>query len=71
LKICDAWRRYWPRRGKDRDAADAWADRMLEVAENASAKLIVAVSEMAQAHPTLSQAFVAEFLAALQDKYPR
>jgi len=54
----------------DRDAADAWADRMLQSAENGSAKLIVMVGEMAQAHPTLSQAFVAEFWRRVQEKYP-
>src|SRR6185295_3116163 len=35
----------------DRDAADAWADRMLKVAENEPPKLIVAVAEMAQSEP--------------------
>jgi hypothetical protein len=43
---------------------------MLQVAERSPSNLIVTVGEMAQAHPTLSQAFVAEFWRRIQDKYP-
>ena len=53
---------------KDRDQAEAWADRILQVADTNPSRLIVVVGEMAQAHPSLSQAFVTEFLRRMQEK---
>jgi hypothetical protein len=55
---------------KERDAADRWADRMLDTAEKTPAKLIVVVAEMAQAEIALTRAFVAEFYRRLQEKTP-
>jgi hypothetical protein len=55
---------------EQRDWADEWADRMAEVAERTPAKLIVTVGELAESHPKLSRAFVAEFWRRTQDKSP-
>jgi cellobiose phosphorylase len=53
---------------KDRDAAEDWADRMLQVAETQPSRLIVVVGEMAQSQPVLSRSFVTEFLRRMQEK---
>ena len=53
---------------KDRDQAENWADRILQVAENNPSQLIIVVGEMAQAQPSLSRAFVTEFLRRVQEK---
>ena len=55
---------------QDRDQADDWAGRILEVAESNPSQLIVIVGEMAQLHSSLSQAFATEFLQRLQEKSP-
>ncbi len=54
----------------ERDSAEDWADRILKMAETSPSKLIVVVGEMAQAQPTLSRAFVTEFMRRLQEKTP-
>ena len=53
---------------KDRDHAEEWADRILEVAETKPSRLIVIVAEMAESHPTLNRAFVTEFVRRMQEK---
>jgi cellobiose phosphorylase len=55
---------------QDRDQADDWAGRILEVAEANPSRLIVIVGEMAQSHPSLSRAFATEFLQRMQEKSP-
>src|ERR1017187_4722597 len=55
---------------KERDEAGNWADKILQVAENNPSHLIVVVGEMAQSQPSLSQAFVTEFLRRIQEKSP-
>ena len=54
----------------ERDMADTWADRLLEVAESEPSKLIIVVAEMAQSELSLSQAFVTEFWRRIQGKSP-
>ena len=54
----------------DRDLADQWADRILAVAEQRPSQIIVAVGDLAQSQPTLSRAFVTEFLRRMQEKTP-
>src|SRR5450432_2254109 len=53
---------------KNRDQAEDWADRILQVAETHPSNVIVVVGEMAQSQPSLSRAFVTEFLRRLQEK---
>jgi hypothetical protein len=55
---------------KDRDAAGAWADKVLHLAESNPSHLIIVVGEMAQSQPSLNQAFVTEFLRRIQEKSP-
>jgi cellobiose phosphorylase len=50
----------------ERETAGAWADSMLEVAENAPSDLILLVADMARSAPPLTNAFVAEFARRLQ-----
>jgi cyclic beta-1,2-glucan synthetase len=53
---------------KNRDQAQDWADRILQMAETHPSDVIVVVGEMAQSRPSLSRAFVTEFLRRLQEK---
>ena len=53
---------------KDRDQAEDWAGRILQVAENNPSHLIIVVGEMAKAQASLSRAFVTEFLRCVQEK---
>ncbi|HEY4417514.1 MAG TPA: glucoamylase family protein [Verrucomicrobiae bacterium] len=55
---------------QDRNQAEDWAVRILQMAEANPSKLIVVVGEMAQAHPVLSRAFVTGFMRRLQEKTP-
>ena len=55
---------------QDRDQADDWAGRVLEIAETNPSRLIVIVGEMAQSHPSLNRAFATEFLQRMQEKSP-
>jgi cyclic beta-1,2-glucan synthetase len=50
----------------DRDQADAWADQMIEVAEQDPKSLILVVSDMARSNPPLANSFVAELARRLQ-----
>jgi cyclic beta-1,2-glucan synthetase len=50
----------------DRNFADYWADRMLEVAEKNPKNLILAIADMARSNPPICSAFVAEFARRLQ-----
>ena len=55
---------------KDRDAAEHWAGRVLQVAEERPSDLIIIVGEMARTQPVLNRAFVTEFLRRIQEKSP-
>ncbi|MBN2337263.1 MAG: cyclic beta 1-2 glucan synthetase [Acidobacteria bacterium] len=50
----------------DRNFADYWADRMLEVADRNPKDLILAIADMARSHPPICSSFVAEFARRLQ-----
>ena len=54
----------------DRDAANLWADRMLEVAEKEPRKLVLALADLVRADPPLTSAFVAEFTRRLRGQNP-
>jgi cyclic beta-1,2-glucan synthetase len=50
----------------DRDLADVWADRMLEIADKDPKSLILIIADMARSNPPMSTAFVSEFARRLQ-----
>ena len=54
----------------DRDKAEEWAEKILEVAGKRASDLIITLGEMAQSRPTLNQAFVTEFMRRIQEKAP-
>jgi len=58
------------RRREERDAAIAWADRMLETAEKEPKQLIQLLAEFANADVPLTAPFVEEFYARLQAQGP-
>ena len=50
----------------DQNLADAWADRMLEIADKDPKSLILIIADMARSSPPMSTAFVSEFARRLQ-----
>ena len=52
--------------GIDRNRADYWADRLIEIAQKDPKSLIMAIADMTRASPHLSSAFVAELARRLQ-----
>ena len=50
----------------DRNLADGWADRIVEIVEKDSKNLILVVADMARSNPPMRGAFVAEFVRRLQ-----
>jgi cellobiose phosphorylase len=50
----------------DRNDADYWADRIIDVAESDPKSLIMAIADMTRSNPNLSSSFVAEFTRRLQ-----
>ena len=54
----------------DRDRASAWADQMMEVAEQDPKSLILAVADMARSNPPMVSSFVAELARRLQGQSP-
>jgi cellobiose phosphorylase len=54
----------------DRDRADAWADQMIEVAEQDPKSLILVVADMARSNPPMVSSFVAELARRLQGQSP-
>jgi cellobiose phosphorylase len=54
----------------DRNRADYWADRMVEIAEKHPKNLILAISDMARSNPPICSSFVAEFARRLQGQSP-
>ena len=55
---------------EDRDLADAWVERLQNMAENDPAQLIVVVADMAKSNIALTSAFVAEFCQLLSRHSP-
>jgi cyclic beta-1,2-glucan synthetase len=51
---------------RDRDLADSWADRMLEIADKEPSCLILVIADMARSNPPMSTPFVSEFARRLQ-----
>ncbi|PWR75999.1 cyclic beta 1-2 glucan synthetase [Methanospirillum stamsii] len=52
----------------DRDCADHYVDRMIEVARKEPKNLILVIADMARSDPTLTSAFVAEMARKLQGR---
>ncbi|MFS8136856.1 MAG: cyclic beta 1-2 glucan synthetase, partial [Thermomonas sp.] len=50
----------------DRNHADVWADRLIDVAESDSKNVVLVVADMARSQPPRSSAFVAEVTRRLQ-----
>ena len=53
---------------RDRDSAGRWAERMLEAAAAAPAKVVLVLAEMIKEGPPLTSAFVTELSSRLQGK---
>ncbi len=51
-----------------RGRADAWADRMIEVAERDPKSLVLVIADMARSDPPMASAFVAELARRLQGR---
>ena len=54
----------------DREAANLWADRMLEIAEKAPRTLVLALADLVREDPPLTNVFVAEFTRRLHGQNP-
>ncbi len=50
----------------ERELADAWADRMIEIAGRDAKSLILATADMARSNPPMASSFVAELARRLQ-----
>ena len=50
----------------ERELADAWADRMIEIAGRDAKSLILATADMARSNPPMTSSFVAELARRLQ-----
>ena len=50
----------------ERDLADAWADRMIEIAGRDAKSLILVTADMARSNPPMASSFVAELARRLQ-----
>ena len=55
---------------RDRDAANSWADHLLEIAEKEPRNLVLALADMVREDPPLTSAFVAEFARHLRGQNP-
>lgn len=54
----------------DRDIADSWADKMIDISEKDPKSLILVIADMARSHPPMSTPFVSEFARRLQGQSP-
>ncbi|HEX2975784.1 MAG TPA: hypothetical protein VHO68_07595, partial [Bacteroidales bacterium] len=54
----------------DRDIADTWADKMIEIAEKDPKNLILVIADMARSDPPVSSAFVSELVRRLTGQNP-
>jgi cellobiose phosphorylase len=50
----------------DRDLANSWADRMIDITEKDPKSLILVIADMARSDPPMSASFVSEFVRRLQ-----
>lgn len=50
----------------DRDLADSWAEKMIEIAEKDPKSLILVIADMARSDPPMSSSFISEFVRRLQ-----
>ncbi len=50
----------------NRNLADVWTDRLIEVAESDPKSLVLVIADMARSHPPVASAFVAELARRLQ-----
>ena len=51
---------------RDRDLADSWADRMIEITEKDPKNLVLVIADMARSNPPMTTQFVSEFVRRLQ-----
>ncbi|MGE5419403.1 MAG: GH36-type glycosyl hydrolase domain-containing protein, partial [Chloroflexota bacterium] len=54
----------------DRDLADTWADKMIEITEKDPKSLILIIADMARSDPPMSSPFVSEFVRRLSGQNP-
>lgn len=54
----------------DRDLADLWADKMMEITEKDPKSLILVIADMARSKPPMTPSFVSEFVRRLQGQSP-
>ncbi|HEY5654623.1 MAG TPA: hypothetical protein VIS04_02200, partial [Woeseiaceae bacterium] len=54
----------------DRNLADSWADKMIEIAEKDPKNLILVIADMARSSPPMTTPFVSEFARRLQGQSP-
>lgn len=52
----------------DRDLADTWADRMIEITDKDPKSLILVIADMARSRPPMTTPFVSEFTRRLQGR---
>ena len=50
----------------DRNLADLWADRLMEIADSDPKSLVLVIADMARSHPPVESSFVAELARRLQ-----
>ncbi len=55
---------------EDRDLADVWVDRLQEMVEKNSSRLVIVVADLAKSEPPLTSSFVAEFCQRLSRQSP-
>jgi len=55
---------------EDRDLADAWVDRLQDMAETNPSRLVIVVAQMAESNLPISSSFVAEFCQRLARQSP-
>ncbi len=54
----------------ERNLADSWADKLMEVSEKDPKNLILVIADMARSSPPLTTSFVSEFVRRLQGQSP-
>ena len=54
----------------DRDLADSWAGKMMEIAEKDPKNLILVIADMSRSNPPMTTPFVSEFARRLQGQSP-
>jgi cellobiose phosphorylase len=54
----------------DRDLADSWASKMMDIAEKDPKNLILVIADMSRSNPPMTSPFVSEFARRLQGQSP-